>query len=231
MSLTKKIYDLQQIDSAIQANQLTLDEINCQLCESETLHNARAELKDGEEHLAEVEKQQRDAEWEVEDMRTSLGKLSQKLYGGKVQNPKELISLEHEVGTFKDKLGQGEDKLLDLMAEAEAAQKRVELAASNLEVIDKEWQQRHEILTVRQAEVKSQLSDLDGERSALSSQIDPQVLELYEGLKSRKGQAVAKVEQGRCQGCRLNLSMSEWQRVRVGDLVQCSSCGRILYLG
>lgn len=75
------------------------------------------------------------------------------------------------------------------------------------------------------------LSDLGQERQAVASEVTPQTLELYEGVKSKKGQAVAKVEQGRCQGCRLNLPINEWQRARVGDVVQCSSCGRILYLG
>jgi predicted nucleic acid-binding Zn-ribbon protein len=49
-------------------------------------------------------------------------------------------------------------------------------------------------------------------------------------VRTRKGNAVVKVEQGRCQGCHIKLSMNEWQKARTGVLVQCSSCGRILYL-
>ena len=83
----------------------------------------------------------------------------------------------------------------------------------------------------KQDEVKTQLSDLSLERNSVASEITSQALKIYEEVKLRKGQSVARVEQGMCQGCRLTISMSELQRARTGTLVQCSSCGRILFLG
>jgi predicted nucleic acid-binding Zn-ribbon protein len=97
--------------------------------------------------------------------------------------------------------------------------------------LELEWQREQENLTQSQAKVKSRLSDLSQKRQALITEIAPQTLELYDSVKLRKGQAVVRVAQGRCHGCHLNLSMNEWQRARAGALIQCSSCGRILYLG
>ena len=231
MTLVKKLYELQQIDLEIQRNQETLDEINRQLGETEALLQARAKLFAEEKHLAEIDKQQKGVEWEIEDLRNSITSLNEKLYGGKVGNPKELVSLEHELEIFKSKLMQKEDNLLDLMTEAEVTQDRIKVESERLGQIERDWQQEQEALGKRQSEVEGYLSDIGQERQAVASEVTPQTLELYEGVKSKKGQAVAKVEQGRCQGCRLNLPINEWQRARVGDVVQCSSCGSILYLG
>ncbi|MEE8619379.1 MAG: C4-type zinc ribbon domain-containing protein [Dehalococcoidales bacterium] len=33
-----------------------------------------------------------------------------------------------------------------------------------------------------------------------------------------------------CRGCRISLSAAELQQARSGSLVQCSNCGRILFL-
>ena len=231
MSLVKMLYDLQQIDLSIQKEQETLDEISSQLGESETLLKARAELLAEQERMAGMEKQQRDAEWEIEDLRGSVTQLNDKLYGGKTKNPKELVSLEKEMEIFKAKLRQKEDNLLDLMAEIEAAQDKIKAEGERLKKLEADWRQEQDELAQRQAKVKSRLSELSQKRQAMTSEITPQTLELYDGIRQKKGQAVVKVSQGRCHGCHLNLSMNEWQRARAGDLIQCSSCGRILYLG
>ena len=78
--------------------------------------------------------------------------------------------------------------------------------------------------------LKAELTDLKQKRQLLSAEIDPQAMELYKGLKKQKGQVVARVEQGICCGCRISLPTTELQRARGDSLVQCSSCGRILFL-
>jgi len=230
MTSVKRLYDLQQIDLDIQREQEALDEISRQLGESEALLEARAEFLAEQEHLAEIEKQQRDLEWEIEDLRTSIAKVNAKLYSGANKNPKELVSLEKEVEIFKAKLREKEDSLLDLMAETEMIQDKIKLDGERLKKLEVEWKEEQKALSQKQAKVENRLSDLSQKRQSVASEITKQTLELYEGIRLRKGQAVVKVAQGRCHGCHLTLSMSEWQRARAGDLAQCSSCGRILYL-
>ena len=231
MSLAKTLYDLQQIDLNIQKEQETLDDINRQLGESEALIQAKEVLLSEKKHLAETEKQQKDLEYEIDELRNSIRKLNDKLYGGKEKNPKELVSLEKELEIFKNNLRQKEDDLLDLMTEIESVQDKIKINSERLGNLEEEWRQEQKELTQQQAKVKSRLSDLNKTRRTLASDIAKQTLELYEGIRSRKGQAVVKIEQGRCQGCRLNLAVNELQRARAGDLIQCSSCGRILCLG
>jgi len=87
-----------------------------------------------------------------------------------------------------------------------------------------------EQLSAEMEELKTRLSDLKHKRQTLSTGIDSQATEFYDKLKGQKGTAVAKVEQGICHGCRISLSAAQLQQVRATSLVQCSNCGRILFL-
>lgn len=231
MTLARKLYELQQLDLEIQKKQEALDNICQQLAENKALLEAKAGLTDEETHWAEMEKKQRDVEWEVQDLRSNIARLNDKLYGGKIKNPKELLGFEKEMEIFKAKLREKEDELLDLMAETETVEGRLKAGRERVKRLEEEWQREQEVLNRKQAEANRQLSELVERRQALVSELPPQHVELYEGLRSRKRLAVVRVEQGRCHGCHLTLSISEWQRARSGDLAQCSSCGRILYLG
>ncbi len=78
--------------------------------------------------------------------------------------------------------------------------------------------------------LKGVFSELEGRRKLMIAEIAAPAVEVYYELKEKKGQAVARVEQGICRGCRILLASAELQRVRSRDLVQCGSCGRILFL-
>ncbi len=103
-------------------------------------------------------------------------------------------------------------------------------ASSELKKLEAEWQSQQQQLSADIEALKNKLSDLKQKRQLRSAEINQQTLEAYDKLRKQKGQAVAKVEQGICRGCRISLPSSEMQQVRSGNLVQCGSCGRILFL-
>jgi hypothetical protein len=191
---------------------------------------AKADLDNMKKRLAEVNQKRRDLEWEAEDLRKNISKLDGKLYGGKVGNPKELVSLEQEAESFKVKLRQKEDDLLDLMNEEEETHKNITVQSERVGKLEKEWRRQQKIMRQERDELESRLIEIDKKRQEIASDIDSQALSIYDGIRLRKGQAVVKVEQGRCQGCRITLPVNEWQRAKSGTVVQCGSCGKILYL-
>lgn len=230
MNLAKRLYELQHIDLEIQTLQSILAEINLQIGANDDVLKTKDDLDTLKKHLAEVSQKCRDMEWEAEDLRKNISKLNEKLYGGKVGNPKELMSLEQEAQSFKAELGRKEDDLLELMNDEEGTKKSIAIQSERLDKLEADWQQQQKILIERRREVDNQLLEIGKKRQEAASSVDSQTLSLYEGLRSKKGQAVAKVEQGTCQGCRITLPVNEWQRAKSGTVVQCSSCGKILYL-
>jgi predicted nucleic acid-binding Zn-ribbon protein len=231
VTVAKKLFQLQQVDLDVQKKQENLEQVQGKLGENTVLISAKAQLEKSEHHLAELLKRQREMEWEVDDLRNMIERIGEKLYSGKLKNPKELVGLEHEIGTMKSSLKQKEDDLLNVMGEAEVAQRKVEKEGEQVEKLEADWQREQKILTESESDISGQINDLRQVRESLAKSIPATALELYEGLRARKLQVVVKVEQGMCQGCRLTLSMSEWQRAKAGSLVQCGSCGRILYVG
>lgn len=232
MSKGKQLYELQEVDLEIDAKRETLSQVMSRLGESEVLDEVRLSLAEDEEKLVELQRTQREVEREVEDLQAKAAVATDKLYSGTVKNPKELTSLQEQLSNFKRKIGEGDDKTLDIMSEVDAAQKEVSLQRTEVAKIQEEWQAEQASLSQEQTELSVALATLEPRRKELASRVDTLSLELYEALRQKwQGRAVAKLERGMCQGCRIALPMSELQRARMGqELVQCGSCERILYV-
>lgn len=228
----RQLYELQEVDLEIEAKGEALARVESQLGEREALDEARAALSRERERLAELERTQRLGEGEMEDLRAKTALLEGKLYSGSVRNPKELTSLQEQVEHLKKRRRGQEDHLLDIMTEVEAVQHSVNSKSRELERMEENWRQEQTSLSREQAELRAALVTLEQRRKELIVRIDSVSLELYQALRvKRQGRAVAKVERGMCQGCRIVLPMTELQRARMGEeIVQCSSCERILYV-
>jgi len=229
MSIVKQLYQLQEVDLELEANEQALRQIAGQLGESQAVVRVRAKLESEQQHLGELERQQHSLEWEIDDIVTKLTTAEKKLYSGTISNPKELTNLQHEVDGLKAKRSQLEDKLLEVMDQVELATASVAAVSDELNTAEAEWHSQQQRLSAEAEQLKATLSDLGHRRQLLSAEIDQQAIEFYQKLRKQKGEAVARVEQGVCQGCRISLTTTEMQRARGGSLVQCSSCGRILF--
>ncbi len=78
MTVAKKLFELQQIDLDIHREQVTLDEVRSKLGENTILNEARAQLEVSESHLADMLKQQREMEWELDDLKNMIDKIGEK---------------------------------------------------------------------------------------------------------------------------------------------------------
>ena len=230
MGVAKQLYQLQEIDLEIESDEQAQARIASQLGESQAVVRAKDELKEKQQHLEELGRQQHSAEWELEDLVNKLTAAEGKLYAGRIKDPKELASLQREVEALRGRRSHLEDTALEVMDKVELATAGVTTLTNELKALETEWHNQQKKLSTDMERLKVELADLKQKRQLLSAEIDPQALNLYQGLKRQKGQAVARVEQGICCGCRISLPTTELQRVRGDSLVQCSSCGRILFL-
>ena len=232
MSATRWLYELQEIDLELERKREALKQVEDRLGKDEALAQARTALAEDKGRVADLERRQRAAEWEVDDLGAKITPLEEKLYGGSVRNPKELLSMEQELGSLKAQRREREDQLLDIMEEVELARKQFRAKSAEVQELEQEWHRDQERLMQEQEQLRSDLAALEQGREPVLAQIDSISFELYQALRQEKqGLAVVKVKQGRCQGCRIILPMSKLQRPKVGqEPVRCSNCGRILYL-
>jgi predicted nucleic acid-binding Zn-ribbon protein len=230
MSLAGRLYKLQQLDLELQKKQQELSEVENQLGDNKALVSAESRLASQKEQLEDARKKQKSSEWELEDLQEKIRQIDSKLYSGKTKDPKELVYLEKEVKGLKSQTTIKEDTLLGLMSLTEETEARVKTTAGELERLKKEWEQRQETLRPRKSEIEIALADLQEERERSAEQIDSEAFNIYERIRITTGQAVVKVERGRCLGCHITVPTSQWQKAKAGDLIQCNNCSRILYL-
>ena len=230
MSVAKQLYQLQEIDLEIESNEQALAQFASQLGESQVVIRTQAKLKSEQQQLEELGRQQHSAEWEIEDLVNKLTPVEEKLYSGRIKDTKELTNLQHEVDGLRIRRSHLEDKALEIMDRVELAAASVATLSNKLKTLEIDWHSQQQQLSTNMEQIKTLLSDLKHKRQLLSANIDPQAIEFYQELKKQKRQAVAKVEQGICCGCRISLPTTELQRARSDSMVQCSSCGRILFL-
>jgi len=230
MSIARQLYQLQEIDLEIADEEGKLEQVAGRLGKNEVVVAAQEKLDAEKKKLEEWQRQQRSLEGEIDDLANKIKASNDQLYSGRINNPKELSGLQHEVELLKAKCDQLETKDLELMEQVESVETSAVALKQELKEITLEWQREQEQLRQEKAMLESSLSDLKQQRQALAAETDAQVLALYDKLRKNKGWAVARVEQGICHGCRISLPSSELQQARSGALVQCGSCSRILYL-
>ena len=230
MATARQLYDLQSIELEIEADEKALLQKEALLGESRELLEARErQLKAGQK-LEELKKQQQAVEWDVDDLAAKLSKVQQDLYGGRINNPKELAGLQHEAEGFKKKSDSLEEKALEIMEQAEAATAELAELDKQLAAAEAKWKQEQKQLAVDIEQLKDSLNGLKQQQKQAAAVVDSETLEGYNRLRRQKGLAVARVEQGTCRGCRISLSTAELQRAKGSRLVMCSSCGRMLFI-
>jgi len=230
MTVAKQLYQLQEVDLQIESAEKSLREVKARIGDSQEVALARDKLAAQQKRLEEMKGRQHSLEWEIDDLRTKVVEIDRKLYSGSIANPKELSGFQREGEGMNRRRGELEDEALEVMGQVEKAAAEAEAFSNQLKALEDKWRDEQKELSARAESLKKELSQLKESRRQVSLDIDPAALELYQGLRKQKGAAVAKVEQGMCRGCRISLFAGELQRLKSGGLVQCSSCGRIIFL-
>ncbi|MBN1692102.1 MAG: hypothetical protein JW845_00930 [Dehalococcoidales bacterium] len=230
MPVTKQLYELQEIDTEIEHAHQTLDLKKGQVGKREELDAVQKKLAADEKVLEELQHKRREAESELDDTSSKIKAVEEQLYGGKINNPKELGNLQHEMNTLKGFSDEQETKALEAIESMEAAENALAAANEDFKKLEAEWQQQQKQLKSDIESLNKTIDELTENRKLLVSQIDTTAVDLYEKVRKQKKQAVARVEQGICRACRISLSASVLQKARGGQPVQCGTCGRILFI-
>lgn len=230
MTTAAELFALQETDLATDGAVARLTEVEAQLGETEELTEARQRLDQCGERLRPLQESQKGLDWEAEEVRAKAAAIENKLYGGAVRNPKELEDYQADLISLRGELSKREDALLEVMLELEEAEAEVREAQATLAEVEESWKAEQASLQQTRAKLKEEIETLEAKRARQADGMDAAALSLYQVLRERRqGTAVAVVERGLCQGCRISLPMSVVQKARAGaGLVQCVSCERIL---
>ena len=230
MSTLKDLFSLQELDLELASIDGRMTEAERELGTGVTLEKLEQELHNEGVKLEEFRTRMRVQRVEADIQRERAAELEGRLYNGQITNPRDLESLEVEVASVKRMLDEQDSELLEISIEIEESQKKHTEMQQQFVETKAQWEAREAELNQLVARLTAQREGLAGRRAELAATVDPASLRQYENLRrSKGGVAVAKVERGLCQGCRMALPTRHLQQVRSGrQTVLCSTCGRIL---
>jgi predicted nucleic acid-binding Zn-ribbon protein len=230
MSAVKQLYQLQEIEQETDALEKEIAAIEAQLSGNDALVKARNDIAVIEQQIAEFKKTQRDNEAETADVTAKVTTTEKELYGGRNANPKELVNLQIEIDGLKARRSEFDSKEIEIIEQLDQANTALSTAQANLTRLESEWQGLRLELTKKSEDSRVHLIELNKQREQLIATIAPDAVASYYLVKKQKGVAVAKIEQGICRGCRIQLPARQIQQARGNRIVQCSSCGRLLFM-
>lgn len=225
------LYEVQKIDTEIARHERALAELDDGTAAAARLEELRAQSAEAETGFHSVESDLLDSELEMKGVEAKKKQIEDRLYSGRVRNPKELGDMESEVQMFKRQIDELTDRIIPLMDDLE--QRRAAAAAAK----DQIAQAESELAAIRETfettgnRLREEIAALRQQRAEAASAVDPALLRRYEEVQRHRGDpALVPIETNVCPSCHITIP-SDTIRALERDLsVQtCESCGRIFY--
>ncbi|MBZ5618946.1 MAG: hypothetical protein LAQ69_09515 [Acidobacteriia bacterium] len=179
--------------------------------------------------LAANQKERKKCEGDIQVQEQKVSKLKDQMQLAKTNE--QFRAFQTEIDFCQTEIRKSEDRILELMGEAEPLDKNVKAAELALKAEKAEVEAEKQQARERTAVDQKAASELQHERAGIVSGIAPGTYKTYERVrKGRRGLAVAEAVDGRCTACNMTVRLQFYQDLRKGDqILLCENCQRILY--
>ncbi|SCK41085.1 hypothetical protein H180DRAFT_03566 [Streptomyces sp. WMMB 322] len=165
-------------------------------------------------------------------MRQRSARDQKRLDSGQVTNPKDLENLQSEIASLARRQGDLEDVVLEVMERHEAATERAAELAQRVEAVQAKAEDAVARRDAALGEIDGEAGTVRAERDSVAGTVPADLLKLYEKIREQQGGVgAARLFQRRCEGCRLELNITELNEVRAApedEVVRCENCRRVL---
>ena len=223
------LWALQQLDTELRTLSEKLSQIPSRVNDLKRAAAAmKAELDQAKVDILEHKKQYKLCELDLRGTEERVAGYSVQLYSAKTNE--QYKAFLKEIETQKKQKNSIEDRMIVLMEETEALDRKVKLNEKESTELDSETTRKVEMLESEKTELDAAIATRKQQRETTAAAIPAELLKRYERVRANKGGvAVATVRKERCSGC---LSPIPAQRIvevdRQDHLYLCEACGRIL---
>jgi len=233
-SAQEKLLALQALDSSL----IQLDHKAKNLPVSKLLDEkiiAHATARDlcvaAETEKSDIKHELSKSEVDVEQVVSRIERDEKRLASGQ-GTPKELEQLQHELGSLAKRRAELEEIELEVMVRIEALDQRIASLSNERDSLHEEVIKLSKEKDVALEEINRAKNATISERSVLASEIENDLLGLYEKIRtSADGIGAARLHAGQCQGCNLTINAADLSKINSlpdDDVVRCEECRRIL---
>ncbi|MFC4493044.1 zinc ribbon domain-containing protein [Streptomyces ovatisporus] len=204
--------------------------------EIQTLEADLAQLRDllvaSRTEESDTAREQTKAEGDVDQVRQRAARDQKRLDSGAVTNPKDLESLQSEIASLAKRQGDLEDVVLEVMERHEAAQERAAELARRVDAVQAKAEDAVSRRDAALEGIDAESATVRKERDEVAASVPEELLKLYEKIREQQGGVgAARLFQRRCEGCRLELNITEVNDVRGAaedEVLRCENCRRVL---
>ncbi|MBX6770010.1 MAG: hypothetical protein IRY90_23140 [Actinomadura rubrobrunea] len=230
-----RLIDLQELDSSLDRlahRRRTLPE----LAEIERLQARVRELRDAvvaaETEIGDLDREQRKAEQDVDQVRARAERDRKRLDSGQVSSAKDLSGLQAELASLQRRQSDLEEVVLEIMERREEAEGRLASLRADLQSAEADLADAERRRDEAWRQIDEETGTTSAARTAVAKDIPADLLNLYEKLRGQfGGVGAAKLYRGACQGCHLAINTVDLNRIRAAapdEVVRCEECRRIL---
>ena len=225
----RRLEELQAVDLRIRDLAKARDAIPAKV--EELLEESRRrdqEVADIEGQIAELEREKRMLELQVQDYQQKIQKAL--AVQAEIKNQKEYEAVVRELDGYKKHRSHFEEEVLRSMDLLERLGRSRSAAREAAEQARQAVEGEVTALEAQKTELTRQIAEEETRRSALARETPPPLLKRYDQIRKRRlGVAVVRVQGGVCGGCNMNLPPQLYNVImRLSSIEQCPSCQRIL---
>ncbi len=181
------------------------------------------------EQAAELEKNRRHVEGELEAIQADLKKHQDRLY--EVKTNREYDALQIEIEVLRNRADENETIILEGIEQHDDLKEMLKEEESAYKALKAEYMAEIKDLQSRLDRVDEDARGWREEREAAETDVEMRVLSTYSRIRAvvRDGVAVVPIGKGSCGGCFRELPPQRRMEVRRQDrILRCENCGRIL---
>ena len=195
----------------------------------EDLRREEEKFRLAKETLEKLQKDRRKKEKDLEEEVDKVKKAEARVL--EIKTNKEYQAVLKEIESAKKLNRQREEEILDLLEKLEESQKRITRGEKELEEKRKEMERQVSGLRQKESSFEQEMAGNVQQKEQKEKEIPPPLLSRYRMLaEKRQGIAVARVVQGVCQACHMNLRPQLYIELQKQDsLILCPNCNRILF--
>jgi uncharacterized protein len=229
MSVTSALRQCHRLRAHLRDLQAEIDRGPRVLQEHQEELDTERQARDGHhDAIKQLKLKQRDDEGSLKQTDARLVKLEEQLTGISVQ--KEYKAKELEITHAKEKKGELEDAILATIAELEEKTAAIPAVEDKWKAAQAEFAQFQTEAAERLERMKADMEVSRADLAKAEAELPPDVKRTYDSIVKAKGpEAFAAAKARVCQGCRSNMTETQFSELRRGAFLTCVNCGRMQY--
>ncbi|MFH1227367.1 MAG: C4-type zinc ribbon domain-containing protein [Planctomycetota bacterium] len=224
--------ELQEIDCHIfELEKVRQEKPSMLNSKKEQLAKTKAQIEISKEEIKKAKLEISKKDLDLKSLEANMAKMEMQL--NMVKTNKEYSILQGEINGLKADRSLIEDKMLEMMGQAETIQKKSAEYEKEVSQMEKDIAALNEEINKEIIEINKKLEDVCQGRQKKCTGMEKEIVNNYERIVKHKPDRIAlvKVVHNICQGCNMDITPQQLNDLKKGkQMVYCRSCMRMLYI-